>query len=156
MQDRIDRNAFYALQPELPKALIRLGQLGVEAGLEKTLVELVKIRASQLNGCAFCLHMHLADARKYGEDQERLDVLAAWKEVPCFSERERAALTWTEALTQVAEDGVSDDVFSQVRAQFNDAELAGLTSAIVAINGWNRIAVGFQFSPDVKQLQAAE
>ena len=108
----------------------------------------MKIRASQINGCAFCLHMHLVDARKLGERQDRLDVLAGWREVDWFDARERAALTWTEALTNLTDGFASDEAYEEAKAPFTDAEFANLTAAIVTINAWNRIAVGLRFQID--------
>ena len=105
----------------------------------------MKIRASQINGCAFCLHMHSRDARKAGELQERLDLISAWREAPLFTARERAALAWTEAVTLVADTHVPDDVYETVRAEFSEQELVDLTMAVVAINGWNRLMVAFQY-----------
>ncbi|MFN4090547.1 MAG: carboxymuconolactone decarboxylase family protein [Alphaproteobacteria bacterium] len=121
--------------------------LGLEAyvrscGLEMSLVELVKMRASQINGCAFCLDMHARDARRLGETEQRLYVLAGWRESPAFSPRERAALAWTEALTLVAQTHAPDDVYDDSRAHFSEAELMNLSLLIVAINGWNRLAIG--------------
>jgi AhpD family alkylhydroperoxidase len=127
----------------------------LESGLEESLMELVKIRASQINGCAFCLHMHTAEARKRGEKEERLYLLDAWRESPLYSERERAALAWTEALTLVAETHVPDDAYEALRAQFTEEEQVTLTLLIVAINGWNRIQVGFRAIHPVEARQAA-
>ncbi|MGH8162246.1 MAG: carboxymuconolactone decarboxylase family protein [Gammaproteobacteria bacterium] len=110
-------------------------------GLEPPLMELVKMRASQINGCAFCLDMHSKDARAAGETEQRLYGLNAWRETPFYNERERAALEWCEALTLIADTHAPDDVYEQVRAQFDEKELLNLTLAIVAINGWNRIAI---------------
>ena len=107
-------------------------------------MELVKIRASQINGCAFCLHMHTASAREHGETEERLYLLDAWRESPLYSERERAALAWTEALTLVAETRAPDEDYHALQAQFTEEEQVKLTLLIVAINGWNRIQVGFR------------
>jgi AhpD family alkylhydroperoxidase len=117
------------------------------SGLEHALLELVKMRASQINGCAFCLDMHSKDARAAGETEQRLYLLDAWREAPFYSARERAALAWTEALTLVSETHAPDDVYAEARAQFSEKELAALTMAIVAINGWNRIAIGFRSEP---------
>ncbi|HET7371801.1 MAG TPA: carboxymuconolactone decarboxylase family protein [Gemmatimonadaceae bacterium] len=117
------------------------------SGLERSLIELVKIRASQLNGCAFCLDMHTKDARAAGESEQRIYVLPAWREAPFYSERERAALAWTEALTRLAPDGVPDELYERARKVFNEVELVNLTMAIVAINGWNRLSVAFR-SPE--------
>jgi len=124
-------------------------QLGLEtyarrSGLERTLLELVKTRASQINGCANCLDMHTKDARANGESEQRLHVLAAWREAPFYSDRERAALAWTEAVTRMAEGGVPDEVYAEARRHFDEKALVDLTLAIVAINGWNRLAVAFR------------
>jgi AhpD family alkylhydroperoxidase len=113
-------------------------------GLEHSLLELVKTRSSQINGCAHCLDMHTKDARAAGESEQRLYTLSAWRETPFFSGRERAALAWTEAVTRIADTHVSDALYAEARAQFSEKELADLTLAIVAINGWNRLAISFQ------------
>ncbi|MEO8803163.1 MAG: carboxymuconolactone decarboxylase family protein [Rudaea sp.] len=110
-------------------------------GLEASLLELVKTRASQINGCAYCLDMHSKDARAAGETEQRLYVLDAWREAPFYSDRERAALDWTEAVTRVADTHVPDEVYEHVRQHFDEAELVNLTLAVVAINGWNRLAI---------------
>lgn len=130
-----------------PKGLEAM--LGLEAavrssGLEPPLLELVKLRASQINGCAYCLDMHSKDARARGEEEQRLHVLAAWREAPFYSPRERAALAWCESLTLVAQTGAPDDDFADVEAQFSPEEIAALTFQIVTINGWNRLAVGLR------------
>ena len=134
----------FAAAPAPMQAWLAFGKEILESGLEKSLMELVKIRASQINGCAFCLHMHTADARKHGESEERLYLLDAWRESPLYSERERTALAWTEALTLVSESHAPDDVYEALRAQFTEEEQVTLTLLIVAINGWNRIQVGFR------------
>ncbi|RIA45783.1 AhpD family alkylhydroperoxidase [Hephaestia caeni] len=133
----------YKAAPELMKAWFALSQQVEKAGIEPDLLELVKIRSSQINGCANCLNMHHAHARKLGEQQKRLDVLSAWREAPWFSDRERAALAWTEYLTEVADKRAPDDVYQAVAAQFSAAEQAQLTMMINVINGWNRLAIGF-------------
>ncbi|HWF07318.1 MAG TPA: carboxymuconolactone decarboxylase family protein [Bryobacteraceae bacterium] len=115
--------------------------------LEAPLIELVKMRASQINGCAFCLDMHSKDARAAGETEQRLYTLNAWRETPFFSDRERAALAWTEAVTLVAVDHVPDAVYEEARAQFSEEELVNLTLAIVTINGWNRMSIAFRAVP---------
>jgi AhpD family alkylhydroperoxidase len=115
-------------------------------GLEASLLELVKFRASQLNGCAYCLDMHSKDARSAGETEQRLYTLSAWREAPFFSARERAGLAWTEAVTQIS-GGVSDALFEETRQHFSEKELADLTWAVVAINGWNRIAISSRAVP---------
>ncbi len=125
-------------------AMRELDRYAKQSGLERPLLELVKIRASQLNGCAFCLEMHGREAREAGEKQHRLDTLSAWRETPFFSGRERAALAWTEAVTLVSIDHVPDAVYEAARAQFSPEELVNLTMAVIAINGWNRLAVAFR------------
>lgn len=115
-----------------------------KSGLEVPLLELVRMRASQINGCAYCLDMHSKDARAEGESEQRLYTLSAWRETPFFTERERAALAWTEAVTVISENDVPDDLYSSVRAHFSESELVALTIAIIAINGWNRLAIPFR------------
>lgn len=116
----------------------------VAANLDASLFELVKIRASQINGCAYCIDMHTKDARRAGETEQRLYALNAWRETPFFTDRERAALEWTEAVTRLAETHVPDEIHERVAAQFDEAELVALTFAVVVINGWNRLAVSFR------------
>ena len=135
----------------LPKALLSLGDTPSSV-LANTLINLVKLRVSQINGCAFCLAMHSHEARKAGEAQIRIDVLSCWREAPCFNAQERAALNWAETLTQLASAPIDDAAFLEVKAQFNDAALIELTAQIVAINGWNRVSAGFGFTPDVGEL----
>jgi AhpD family alkylhydroperoxidase len=113
------------------------------SGLEKPLIELVKLRASYINGCAYCVDMHTKDARAAGETEQRLFAVPVWPETPFFTPRERAALAWTEAVTLIGRDGVPEDVFNAAKAQFSDKELADLTMAVIAINGWNRLAIAF-------------
>ncbi len=113
-------------------------------GLDHQLLELVKTRASQLNGCAYCLDMHTKDARAGGETEQRLYALPAWKETPFFTDRERAALAWTEAVTRIAPEHVDDGLYQQLRSHFSEKELVDLTLAIIAINGWNRLAIPFR------------
>ncbi|MBW8814734.1 MAG: carboxymuconolactone decarboxylase family protein [Caulobacterales bacterium] len=126
------------------------------AGLEHALIELVKIRASQINGCANCLHMHTADARKAGEREERIYLLNAWRESKMYSPRERAALAWTEALTRLPDTGAPDEDFAAMKAVFSETEIIWLTVLITAINSWNRIAVGFRIeNPNDVQLAEA-
>ena len=118
-----------------------------QSGLDPKLRELIKIRASQINGCAYCLAMHTRDARKHGETDERMHLLNAWREAPLYTARERAALEWVEAITLLTEGHVPDAVFEEVREQFDDKELADLTMAIAAINTWNRMAISFRALP---------
>ena len=144
MQARLDpRKAC----PEAMKAIGGLHAYVHDCGLEHNLLELVKLRASQINGCAWCMDMHSKELRAAGEDEQRLYLLSAWRECPFYSERERAALAWTEALTLVTTGNVPDDVFEQARAQFSEEELVQLTVAVVAINGANRINVAFRTVP---------
>ncbi len=140
----------YQLAPELMKAMMALEETVAHSGLEKPLVELVKTRASQINGCAFCLHMHTRDARAGGESEERLYLLDAWRESPLYTARERAALAWTEAVTLVSQTHVPDAVYEEVREQFDERDLVKLTMLVVAINGWNRIAISFRSLHPVK------
>ncbi len=151
MKERIAYQQTYKLQPVLAKSLIEIGDAAAQK-TEHSLIHLIKLRVSQINGCAFCQHMHTNEARKDGEKQGRLDVLPAWKEVPVFSARERAALAWAEKLTLVASKEIHDEDFAEVREQFNEEEIVNLTSVIVAINAWNRIAVGFHFLPVIKDI----
>ena len=140
MKQRID---YRKAAPEGIAALRGLESYVRHCGLPSKLVELVKMRASQINGCAHCLDMHSKDARSIGETEQRLYVLPGWREAPFYDERERAALEWTEAVTRIADEGVRDDVYERVRRQFSEKELVDLTLAIVAINGWNRLAIPF-------------
>ena len=133
-----------AIDPEARKALLGLEAYGAQAGMETSLLDLVKIRASQINGCAFCLDMHWKDARASGETEERLYMISAWRESALYSERERAALAWTEAVTLLAESGVPDELYEATRAVFNEREIISLTMAVIAINSWNRINVTFR------------
>ena len=116
-------------------------------GLEKPLLELIRLRASQINSCAFCIDMHSKDARAIGETEQRLYELDAWRETPFYTERERAALEWTEALTLVSQTHVPDAVYEEVRKQFNEKELVDLTYAVMAINSWNRLAISMRAVP---------
>jgi AhpD family alkylhydroperoxidase len=129
------------------QAMSNLQQFVDSCGLERPLLELVKIRASQINGCAFCLDMHSKDARALGETEQRLYLLNAWRESPQYTDRERAALEWTEAVTLVSDSRVEDQVYERVQAHFTPEELANLTLAIVAINSWNRLSIAFRAVP---------
>jgi AhpD family alkylhydroperoxidase len=137
------RNNYHQTAPHVFKAIYALEQTQAGFALEGSLRELVKVRASQLNGCALCLDMHSADALKQGESARRLLALGAWQDAPCFSERERAALLWTDSLTRLTEGHVTDALHQQVAAQFDPQELAELTLCIATINVWNRFGVGF-------------
>jgi AhpD family alkylhydroperoxidase len=144
MKARID---FTNVNPGIVQAMLGLERQVRHAGFDSKLLDLVRMRASQINGCAYCLDMHSKDARANGETEQRLYGLEAWRETPYYSERERAALEWTESLTLVSETHVPDDVFERVRKQFSDDELAHLSLAIVAINGWNRLNVAARTVP---------
>ena len=140
----------YATAPKLLQGYLAFSNQVAEAGLEKPLLELVKIRASQINGCANCLNMHTYEARQAGETEQRLAVLAAWHEAPCYTDRERAALAWTEHLTLVADKRAPKDVYDALDAQFTKEEQIKLTMMINVINGWNRLAVAFRlFEPSL-------
>jgi AhpD family alkylhydroperoxidase len=134
----------YAVAPQIMQAMIDMAERLHADGLEPGLLELVKIRASQINGCAFCLHMHTSDARKAGESEQRIYLLSAWRESNMFTPRERAALAWTEALTLITQGHAPDEVYAEVAAQFSEPEIVRLTLAITTINAWNRIAIGFR------------
>jgi AhpD family alkylhydroperoxidase len=129
------------------RAMLALEEQVESSGLEASLLDLVKLRASQINGCAYCVDMHYLDARAAGETEQRLSAVVVWQETPFFTERERAALLWTEKLTLISIDHVPDEVFEQVRPHFTEEELVNLTLAIVAINGWNRFAISFRAEP---------
>ncbi|HEU5441694.1 MAG TPA: carboxymuconolactone decarboxylase family protein [Ktedonobacterales bacterium] len=133
--------------PGAMRAMNALETYIADCGIEPALQDLVKLRASQINGCAYCVDMHSLDARAGGETEQRLYALPVWRETPFFTERERAALLWTEALTLVAQDHVPDEVFELVRPHFSDEELANLTLVIATINAWNRFGVGFRDEP---------
>lgn len=136
--------------PDVYDAVANLGQLAARAGLDKQLLELVKIRASQINGCAFCVQYHILAAEKLGVPVDKLNLVVVWREAPQFSSRERAALAWTEALTQLA-GGVGDDVYAEASAEFSKKELTYLTSAVAVINVWNRYGVAYRWTPLARQ-----
>ncbi|MBX2806479.1 MAG: carboxymuconolactone decarboxylase family protein [Hyphomicrobiales bacterium] len=149
------RMNFLAAAPNAIKAMQQLEAYISECGLERGLIHLVKTRASQINGCAYCVHMHTREARADGETEERLYLLSAWRESPLYTPRERAALTWTESLTRIAQTGAPDKDYEDVKALFKDEELMNLTLLIGAINVWNRIAIGFRSVHPVTQSGAA-
>jgi AhpD family alkylhydroperoxidase len=148
MKPRID---FYTASPDALKAMIALQSAVSKLPLENSLIELVKLRASQINGCAFCLDLHTADARKGGETERRLYTLSAWRETPFFTPRERAALAWTESLTLLSQTHAPDEDYEFALAQFTPKEMVDLTVAITTINAWNRLAVGFRKMPVADQ-----
>ena len=129
------------------QAMLKLSGYVSQSGLEQSLLNLVDFRVSQINGCAYCLDMHSKDLRAAGESEQRLYLLDAWRESPFYTDRERAALAWAEAVTRVTEGHVSDEEYAQARAQFSEEELANLTLAVVAINGWNRLNIAFRTDP---------
>lgn len=132
------------VMPAAFQAMIGLQRAAEAGGLEPKLAELVKIRASQINGCTYCLDMHTKDARAIGEDEQRLHLVAAWREAPCYTERERSALAWCESLTLLPQTGAPDDVYEELGKHFSAEEIVTLTLQVVAINSWNRLQVGFK------------
>lgn len=144
MNSRID---YYKASKEAVAAMIGLEKAVAAFGLEQGLLELVKLRASQINGCAYCVDLHTSDAKKAGETDRRLHAVVVWREAPFFTPRERAALAWTESLTLIASTHAADEDYAALREHFSDKEMVDLTVAIIAINGWNRIAVGFRKTP---------
>ena len=139
--------------PDAFKAMLALETAVQRSGLEHALIELVKMRVSQINGCAYCLDMHSKDARAAGEDEQRLYLLAAWREAPCYTPRERAALAWAEAVTLLKDQEVGDAQYHAAREHFDDKALVDLTLAIVAINGWNRLSIAFRTPAGTYQPQ---
>ena len=149
MSPRLDyRNA----NPLAARAMLDLERAVKEGGLDPTLLELVRMRVSQINGCAYCIDMHSKDARDRGESEQRLYALSAWREAPFFSEPERAALHWAEAITCISDVGISDEDFLMARNFFSESELVALTLATIAINGWNRLAISFRAVPGTYQI----
>ena len=144
MEARLD---FKNVSPDSYKAMFRLEKTVNARGLEASLLDLVRLKASQINGCAQCIDMHSKDLRAKDESEQRLYVLGAWREAPFYTEQERAALAWTEAVTLIADEHVPDEVYEEVRKHFTDVELVDLTLAIVAINGWNRLNIAFRTVP---------
>ncbi len=152
MQQRIDATS---VSPAAYKAVAALQTYVDQSSLDAKLRELIKIRASQINGCAFCIAMHTRDARKLGESDERMHLLNAWREAPIYTAREQAALAWTEAITRIADGHIPDEIYEQVKRQFSEKEIVDLTAAAVAINGWNRIAIAFRSTPQVTSQKIA-
>jgi AhpD family alkylhydroperoxidase len=140
---------FKALAPDVFDSVLALGQFAAKAGLDQQLLELIKVRASQINGCAFCVQYHILQGEKFGLSADKLNLVVVWREAPLFSARERAALEWTEALTLLA-GGVSDEVYAQASAEFSEKELTYLTSAIASINVWNRFGATYRWTPPVR------
>src|SRR6202795_3128213 len=140
---------FRTLAPDAYEIVLALGRAAAKAGIDKELLELVKLRASQINGCAFCVQYHILLGESLGMSVDKLNLVVVWREAPLFSSRERAALAWTEALTLLTE-GVSDEVFAQASAEFSEKELAYLSSAIASINVWNRLGVAYRWTPPAR------
>jgi AhpD family alkylhydroperoxidase len=145
---------FQKLAPDAFEVVRSLGQIAAKAGLDKQLLELINIRASQINGCAFCLQYHVLQAETLGLSEDKINLVALWREAPQFSARERAALAWTEALTMVP-NGVSDEIYAQATAEFAEQELMYLTSAIASINTWNRFGAAYRWTPPARQKVGA-
>jgi AhpD family alkylhydroperoxidase len=143
---------FQKLAPDAYENVLALGGFAAKAGLEKSLLELIKLRASQINGCAFCVQYHILQAEKLGVPADKLNLVVVWREAPQFSPREQAALAWTEALTLIT-GGVSDEIYEQARAEFSEQELTYLTSAIASINAWNRFGAAYRWTPPARQLR---
>ena len=144
---------FEKLAPDVFAAVRALGQFAAKAGLDKQLLELVKLRASQINGCAFCVQYHILQAEHLGVSIDKLNLVVVWREAPQFSRRERAALAWAEALTRLSGD-VSDEVYAEATAEFSEQELVYLTSAVAVINVWNRFGVAYRWTPPKRQTRA--
>ncbi len=144
MKQRLD---FYKASPEAIKAMVALEVAVSKLGIDPALQELLRLRASQINGCAYCVDLHSGDARKKGETERRLYAVSVWRETPFFTPRERAALGWTEAITRIADTHAPDEAYEALRAEFSEAECVNLTLAIGLINSWNRLAIGFRKMP---------
>jgi len=151
---RSEYTDFKTLAPDAFELVQTLGKLAAKAGIDKQLLELIKLRASQINGCAYCVQHHILLGERLGLSADKLNLVVVWREAPQFSARERAALAWTEALT-VLTGGVSDEVYAQACAEFSDKELAYLTSAIASINVWNRYGVAYRWTPPARQKPVA-
>ena len=145
---------FQKLAPDAFEIVSSLGKVAAKAGLDKQLLELIKLRASQINGCAFCVQYHILQAEKLGVPADKINLVVVWREAPQFSRRERAALAWTEALTQLGH-GVSDEVYAKATAEFSEKELAYLTSAVGVINAWNRYGVAYRWTPPARHKPAS-
>ena len=143
------------VNPDLYKAMAGLQNYVDNSGLERKLLDLVKIRASQINGCAYCIVMRTNDARKHGESDEWMHLLNAWHEAPVFSARERAALGWTDAVTKIGDRHVPDEIYDEARRHFSEKELVDLTAAVIAINAWNRAAIAIRATPQVTSVKIA-
>ena len=150
---RSEQNDFKALAPDVSDILLALSHAAAKAGIDKQLLELIKLRASQINGCAFCVQFHILQGERLGVAADKLNLVVVWRETALFSARERAALAWTEALTLLTE-GVSDEVYAEASAEFSEKELVYLCSAIASINVWNRLGVAYRWTPPARQSAA--
>ena len=149
-QARSEYEDLKKIAPDVYDALFALGQLAGRARLDKQMLELIKLRASQINGCAFCLQFHVLQSERLGLSVDKINLVAVWREAPIFSSRERAALAWTEALTYLP-NGVSDEVYAEARREFSEQELIYLTSAVASINTWNRFGAAYRWTPPARQ-----
>jgi len=147
---RSEYKDFMTLAPDAYATVLALGKIAANAGIDRQLLELIKLRASQINGCAFCVQYHIMESEKLGVPTDKLNLVVVWREAPQFSQRERAALAWTEALTLLA-SGVSDEVYAEANREFSEKELTYLTSAIASINVWNRFGAAFRWTPPARQ-----
>ena len=152
---RLSYDAFARIAPAAQRALIDMGRQADESGIDKQIVELVKLRVSQINNCAFCLQIHLNVSRRIGVPQEKLDLVATWEEAGIFTEKECAALTWAETLTQLAGRRVSDEAHEAILRHFSEEEVTFLTVSIATINAWNRLGAAFRFAPPIQKRSAA-
>ena len=150
MEQRLN---YAKVSPDALRAMLEIEKNVMTSTIERPLYELVKIRASQINHCAYCLDMHTKDARKAGETEQRIYALSAWRETPFFTERERAALEWTEAVTVISQNDIPDSLYESVHKQFSEKEMVDLTMAVIAINGWNRLAISFRTVPGSYQAK---
>jgi AhpD family alkylhydroperoxidase len=153
MHERLPNH--FSLAPAAIKAMMTLETAIAATGLDQTLLGFIKLRASQINGCAYCIHLHVGHLREAGESEMRMHLLSAWREAPIYTARERAVLAWTETLTLLPENGASDDDYAELAAQFSPAEQVNITLAIGAINTWNRLQVGFRIAPAIEAEHAA-
>jgi AhpD family alkylhydroperoxidase len=151
---RKEYSDFQALAPDAYASVLALGGFAAKADIEKPLLELIKLRASQINGCAFCVQFHILQAERLGVPVDKINLVVVWREVPQFSPRERAALAWTEALTLLT-GGVADEVYEQACSEFSDKELAYLTSAVASINAWNRFGAAYRWTPPARQAEVS-
>ncbi len=154
-QPRLTYDAFARIAPVAQQSLIAMGRQADESGIDKQIVELVKLRVSQINNCAFCLQIHLNVSRKIGLPQEKLDLVATWEEAGLFSDRECAALAWAETLTRLAGHSVPNEAYEAIRKHFSEEEVTFLSVSIATINAWNRLGAAFRFAPPIQKRSAA-